>query len=163
MLNSLYFTLNHCQGTAFGNMVVHEEVLQVIQTFRAPPLTLLSVSSSFLSLQVVNMAELVELPISLSILRFRNKILLPSAIIRICCTSPNRCCYPDNVENVKALLEVEVENVKALLKVETWVLLQRQQLLYNGREMRNFEMLSTLDVRDEDFIMIVSNATSRYT
>ncbi|KAM1822580.1 hypothetical protein FF1_024635 [Malus domestica] len=103
------------------------------------------------------MAELVELPISLSILRFRNKILLPSAIIRICCTSPNRCCYPDNVENVKALLEVEVENVKALLKVE------RQQLLYNGREMRNFEMLSTLDVRDEDFIMIVSNATSRYT
>ncbi|KAM1920222.1 hypothetical protein ACFX15_024051 [Malus domestica] len=152
MLNSLYFTLNHCQGTAFGNMVVHEEVLQVIQTFRAPPLTLLSVSSSFLSLQVVNMAELVELPISLSILRFRNKILLPSAIIRICCTSPNRCCYPDNVENVKALLEVE-----------TWVLLQRQQLLYNGREMRNFEMLSTLDVRDEDFIMIVSNATSRYT
>ncbi|XP_050136125.1 protein DNA-DAMAGE INDUCIBLE 1-like [Malus sylvestris] len=64
------------------------------------------------------------------------------------------------VENVKALLEVEVENVKALLKVETWVLLQRQQLLYNGREMRNFEMLSTLDVRDEDFIMIVSNATS---
>ncbi|KAM1822579.1 hypothetical protein FF1_024635 [Malus domestica] len=109
------------------------------------------------------MAELVELPISLSILRFRNKILLPSAIIRICCTSPNRCCYPDNVENVKALLEVEVENVKALLKVETWVLLQRQQLLYNGREMRNFEMLSTLDVRDEDFIMIVSNATSRYT
>ncbi|KAM1373943.1 hypothetical protein ACFX2I_024571 [Malus domestica] len=163
MLNSLYFTLNHCQGTAFGNMVVHEEVLQVIQTFRAHPLTLLSVSSSFLSLQVVNMAELVELPISLSILRFRNKILLPSAIIRICCTSPNRCCYPDNVENVKALLEVEVENVKALLKVETWVLLQRQQLLYNGREMRNFEMLSTLDVRDEDFIMIVSNATSRYT
>ncbi|KAM1373944.1 hypothetical protein ACFX2I_024571 [Malus domestica] len=157
MLNSLYFTLNHCQGTAFGNMVVHEEVLQVIQTFRAHPLTLLSVSSSFLSLQVVNMAELVELPISLSILRFRNKILLPSAIIRICCTSPNRCCYPDNVENVKALLEVEVENVKALLKVE------RQQLLYNGREMRNFEMLSTLDVRDEDFIMIVSNATSRYT
>ncbi|KAM1373945.1 hypothetical protein ACFX2I_024571 [Malus domestica] len=152
MLNSLYFTLNHCQGTAFGNMVVHEEVLQVIQTFRAHPLTLLSVSSSFLSLQVVNMAELVELPISLSILRFRNKILLPSAIIRICCTSPNRCCYPDNVENVKALLEVE-----------TWVLLQRQQLLYNGREMRNFEMLSTLDVRDEDFIMIVSNATSRYT
>ncbi|KAM1060037.1 hypothetical protein ACFX2B_024478 [Malus domestica] len=144
-------------------MVVHEEVLQVIQTFRAPPLTLLSVSSSFLSLQVANMAELVELPISLSILRFRNKILLPSAIIRICCTSPNRCCYPDNVENVKALLEVEVENVKALLKVETWVLLQRQQLLYNGREMRNFEMLSTLGVRDEDFIMIVSNATSRYT
>ncbi|KAM1060036.1 hypothetical protein ACFX2B_024478 [Malus domestica] len=133
-------------------MVVHEEVLQVIQTFRAPPLTLLSVSSSFLSLQVANMAELVELPISLSILRFRNKILLPSAIIRICCTSPNRCCYPDNVENVKALLEVE-----------TWVLLQRQQLLYNGREMRNFEMLSTLGVRDEDFIMIVSNATSRYT
>lgn len=33
MLNSLYFTLNHCQGTGFGNFVVHEEVLRVIQTF----------------------------------------------------------------------------------------------------------------------------------
>ncbi|TQD78671.1 hypothetical protein C1H46_035776 [Malus baccata] len=78
------------KGTAFGNMVVHEEVLRVIQTFRAPPLTLLSVSSSFLSLQVANMAESVELPTSLSILPFRNKVLLPSAIIRIRCTSPNR-------------------------------------------------------------------------
>ncbi|CAN6683924.1 unnamed protein product [Malus baccata var. baccata] len=27
----------------------------------------------------------------------------------------------------------KVENVKALLEVETWVLLQRQQLLYDGR------------------------------
>ncbi|KAM1012041.1 hypothetical protein ACFX2C_047317 [Malus domestica] len=50
-----------------------------------------------------------------------------------------------------------VENVKALLEVE------QQQLLYNGREMRNSEMLSALGVRDEDFIMIVSNAASRYT
>ncbi|TQD79275.1 hypothetical protein C1H46_035183 [Malus baccata] len=66
-----------------------------------------------------------------------------------------------DVENVKALLEVEVENVKALLEVETQVLLQRQQLLYNGREMRNSEMMSALGVRDEDFIMIVSNAASR--
>ncbi|KAM2490881.1 hypothetical protein PS1_047704 [Malus domestica] len=61
------------------------------------------------------------------------------------------------VENVKALLEVEVENVKTLLEVE------RQQLLYNGREVRNSEMLSALGVRDEDFIMFVSNASSRYT
>ncbi|RXH98753.1 hypothetical protein DVH24_011078 [Malus domestica] len=27
----------------------------------------------------------------------------------------------------------KVENAKALLEVETWVLLQRQQLLYDGR------------------------------
>ncbi|TQD79272.1 hypothetical protein C1H46_035180 [Malus baccata] len=70
-------------------MVVHEEVLRVIQMVRAPPLTLLFVSSSFLSLQVANMVESVELPTSLSILPFRNKVLLPSAIIRIRCTSPN--------------------------------------------------------------------------
>ncbi|KAM1220285.1 hypothetical protein ACFX2G_048254 [Malus domestica] len=77
-------------GTAFGNMVVHEEVLRVIQTFRAPPLTFLSVSSSFLSLQVANVAESVELHTTLNILPFRNKVLLPSVIIRIRCTSPNR-------------------------------------------------------------------------
>ncbi|RXI00211.1 hypothetical protein DVH24_037759 [Malus domestica] len=53
-----------------------------------------------------------------------------------------------------------VENVKVLLEVETQVLLQGQQLLYNGREMRNSEMLSALGVRDEDFIVIVSNAAS---
>ncbi|XP_068311041.1 protein DNA-DAMAGE INDUCIBLE 1-like [Pyrus communis] len=51
-----------------------------------------------------------------------------------------------------------VENVKALLEVETRVLLQQQQLLYNGREMRNSEKLSALGVRDEDLIMMVSNA-----
>ncbi|KAM1132555.1 hypothetical protein FF1_046938 [Malus domestica] len=56
-----------------------------------------------------------------------------------------------------------VENVKAMLEVETRVLLQWQQLLYNGREMRNSEMLSAFGVRDEDFIMILSNAASRYT
>ncbi|CAN6559119.1 protein DNA-DAMAGE INDUCIBLE 1-like isoform X2 [Malus sylvestris] len=53
-----------------------------------------------------------------------------------------------------------VENVKALLEVETRVLLQQQQLLYNGREMRNSEKLSALGVRDEDLIMMVSNAAS---
>ncbi|KAH0997770.1 hypothetical protein GBA52_021634 [Prunus armeniaca] len=51
-----------------------------------------------------------------------------------------------------------VENVKALLEVETRVLLQQQQLLYNGREMRNSEKLSALGVKDEDLIMMVSNA-----
>ncbi|KAB2635308.1 receptor-like protein 12 [Pyrus ussuriensis x Pyrus communis] len=100
------------------------------------------------------MVESVELPASLSILPFRNKVLLRSAIIRIRCTSPNRQWTRD-VENVKALLEAEVENVKVLLEVE------QQQLLYNGRAMRNSEMLSALGVRDEDFIMIVSNAASR--
>ncbi|RXI00592.1 hypothetical protein DVH24_000826 [Malus domestica] len=39
------------------------------------------------------MAESVELPTSLGIVPFRNKVLLPSAIIQIRCTSPKRCCY----------------------------------------------------------------------
>ncbi|XP_044476792.1 protein DNA-DAMAGE INDUCIBLE 1-like isoform X2 [Mangifera indica] len=53
-----------------------------------------------------------------------------------------------------------VENVKALLEVETRVSLRQQQLLYNGREMGNAEKLSALGVKDEDLIMMVSNATS---
>ncbi|KAJ4725403.1 DNA damage-inducible protein 1 [Melia azedarach] len=53
-----------------------------------------------------------------------------------------------------------VENVKALLEVETRVPLQQQQLLYNGREMRNAEKLSALGVKDEDLVMMVSNASS---
>lgn len=36
------------------------------------------------------MAESVELPGRLGILPFRNKVLLPGAIIRIRCTSPSR-------------------------------------------------------------------------
>ncbi|KAL6520922.1 ATP-dependent serine protease [Orobanche gracilis] len=36
------------------------------------------------------MAELVELPGRLAILPFRNNVLLPGAVIRIRCTSPNR-------------------------------------------------------------------------
>lgn len=36
------------------------------------------------------MAESVELPSRLGILPFRNKVLLPGAIIRIRCTSPSR-------------------------------------------------------------------------
>ncbi|KAI3419891.1 uncharacterized protein J3R85_013002 [Psidium guajava] len=53
-----------------------------------------------------------------------------------------------------------VENVKALLEVETRVPLQQQQLLYNGREMRNSEKLSALGVKDEDLVMMVSGAAS---
>ncbi|KAL0560864.1 hypothetical protein IC582_001279 [Cucumis melo] len=53
-----------------------------------------------------------------------------------------------------------VENVKALLEVETQVPLQRQQLLYNGKEMKNFEKLSGLGVKDEDLIMMVSAGAS---
>lgn len=53
-----------------------------------------------------------------------------------------------------------VENVKALLEVETQVPLQQQQLLYNGREMENTEKLSALGVKDEDLVMMVSNAAS---
>lgn len=51
-----------------------------------------------------------------------------------------------------------VENVKALLEVETRVPLQQQQLLFNGQEMRNNEKLSALGVKDEDLVMMVSNA-----
>ncbi|KAI7998994.1 Protein DNA-DAMAGE INDUCIBLE 1 [Camellia lanceoleosa] len=47
-----------------------------------------------------------------------------------------------------------VENLKALLEVE------QQQLLYNGKEMRNAEKLSGLGVNDRDLVMIVSHAAS---
>ncbi|PSR85427.1 DNA damage-inducible protein [Actinidia chinensis var. chinensis] len=53
-----------------------------------------------------------------------------------------------------------VENLKALLEVETQVTLQRQQLLFNGKEMRNAEKLSALGVNDGDLIMMVSQASS---
>ncbi|XWS09594.1 hypothetical protein CRYUN_Cryun39dG0003100 [Craigia yunnanensis] len=53
-----------------------------------------------------------------------------------------------------------VENLKALLEVETMVPLQQQQLLYNGREMKNFEKLSALGVKDDDLVMMVSAAAS---
>ncbi|KAK4787783.1 hypothetical protein SAY86_011616 [Trapa natans] len=51
-----------------------------------------------------------------------------------------------------------VENVKALLEVETRVPLQQQQLLFNGKEMKNFEKLSALGVKDEDLVMMVSGS-----
>ncbi|KAJ6293495.1 hypothetical protein OIU78_025465 [Salix suchowensis] len=54
-----------------------------------------------------------------------------------------------------------VENVKALLEVETQVPLQQQKLLYNGREMTNNDKLSALGVKDEDLVMMVSNAAAR--
>ncbi|XP_040989781.1 protein DNA-DAMAGE INDUCIBLE 1 isoform X1 [Juglans microcarpa x Juglans regia] len=53
-----------------------------------------------------------------------------------------------------------VENVKALLEVEISVPLKQQQLLYNGKEMRNFEKLSALGVKDDDLVMMVSTAAS---
>ncbi|KAF3649052.1 putative BTB/POZ domain-containing protein-like [Capsicum annuum] len=54
-----------------------------------------------------------------------------------------------------------VENLKALLEVEkTQVPLQQQQLLYNGREMRNSDKLSALGIGDGDLVMMVSNAAS---
>ncbi|KAJ1390355.1 Ubiquitin-like domain superfamily [Sesbania bispinosa] len=53
-----------------------------------------------------------------------------------------------------------VENVKALLEVETSVPLQQQQLLFNGKEMRNSEKLSALGVKDDDLLMMVSGAAA---
>ena len=40
--------------------------------------------------------------------------------------------------------------------------LQQQQLLYNGKEIRNNEKLSALGVKDEDLVMMVPAAASRY-
>ena len=40
--------------------------------------------------------------------------------------------------------------------------LQQQQLLFNGREIRNSEKLSAVGVKDDDLIMMVSNAASGY-
>ncbi|XP_076882581.1 protein DNA-DAMAGE INDUCIBLE 1-like [Bidens hawaiensis] len=53
-----------------------------------------------------------------------------------------------------------VENLKALLEIESQVPLQQQQLLYNGKEMRNAETLSGLGVADGDLVMMVSNAAA---
>ncbi|GFS31708.1 ubiquitin family protein [Actinidia rufa] len=53
-----------------------------------------------------------------------------------------------------------VENLKALLEVETQVPLQRQQLLFNGKEMSNADKLSALGVNDGDLIMMISQASS---
>ncbi|CAI9088143.1 OLC1v1022392C4 [Oldenlandia corymbosa var. corymbosa] len=48
-----------------------------------------------------------------------------------------------------------VENLKALLEVETRVPLQQQQLLFDGKEMRNSEKLSAIGVNDGDLVMMV--------
>lgn len=53
-----------------------------------------------------------------------------------------------------------VENLKALLEIESQVPLEQQQLLYNGKEMRNAETLSGLGVADGDLVMMVSNAAA---
>ncbi|GJX24548.1 DNA damage-inducible protein 1 [Tanacetum coccineum] len=53
-----------------------------------------------------------------------------------------------------------VENMKALLEIESRVPLQQQQLLYNGKEMRNNETLSGLGVADGDLVMMVSHTSS---
>ncbi|KAL6547041.1 DNA damage-inducible protein 1 [Orobanche minor] len=53
-----------------------------------------------------------------------------------------------------------VENLKALLDVETQVPLQQQQLLYNGREIRNSEKLSAVGVSDGDLVMMLSNTSA---
>eukprot|EP00252_Welwitschia_mirabilis_P024438 TRINITY_DN7254_c0_g2_i1.p1 TRINITY_DN7254_c0_g2~~TRINITY_DN7254_c0_g2_i1.p1 ORF type:complete len:410 (-),score=119.23 TRINITY_DN7254_c0_g2_i1:202-1431(-) len=48
-----------------------------------------------------------------------------------------------------------VENVKALLEVETQVSLQQQQLLHNGKEIRNTDRLNAIGVVEGDLIMMV--------
>ncbi|KAL1332667.1 hypothetical protein HN51_061449 [Arachis hypogaea] len=53
-----------------------------------------------------------------------------------------------------------VENVKALLEVETSVPIQQQQLLFNGKEIRNSDKLSAIGVKDDDLLMMVSGGGS---
>ncbi|KAJ0748474.1 putative Ubiquitin-like domain, peptidase A2A, retrovirus, catalytic, UBA-like superfamily [Helianthus annuus] len=53
-----------------------------------------------------------------------------------------------------------VENLKALLEIESRIPLQQQQLLHNGKEMKNSATLSSLGVVDGDLVMMVSNASS---
>ncbi|KAI3820441.1 hypothetical protein L1987_07988 [Smallanthus sonchifolius] len=53
-----------------------------------------------------------------------------------------------------------VENLKALLEIESRIPLQQQQLLHNGKEMKNSETLSSLGVADGDLVMMVSNTSS---
>lgn len=43
---------------------------------------------------------------------------------------------------------------------QTQVSLQQQQLLYNGKEMRNSEKLGALGVTDGDLVMMVPNTAS---
>lgn len=52
--------------------------------------------------------------------------------------------------------------MRCLLCEQTQVPLQQQQLLFNGKEIRNAEKLSALGVNDGDLVMMVSLATSRY-
>ncbi|KAF3602759.1 hypothetical protein F2Q69_00038551 [Brassica cretica] len=70
----------------------------------------------------------------------------------------------ETVENVKALLEVEVSDLRSLLSLcIANVPIQQQQLLYNGNEMSNSDKLSALGVKDDDLLMMmVSNASSGY-
>lgn len=53
-----------------------------------------------------------------------------------------------------------VENLKALLEVETQVPLNQQQLLFNGKEIRNADKLRAIGVNDGDLVMMVVGATA---
>ena len=68
------------------------------------------------------MAESVELPGRLGILPFRNKVLLPGAIIRIRCTSPSRY-------SLSLSLSLIVQNsIHIFLEVQNFSLLKIQYL-----------------------------------
>ncbi|CAK9148902.1 unnamed protein product [Ilex paraguariensis] len=66
----------------------------------------------------------------------------------------------EQIINIDIDRDESVENLKALLEVETQVELQKQQLLYNGKEMRNTERLSALGVNEGDLVMMVSLSSS---
>ncbi|ERM98550.1 DNA damage-inducible protein 1, partial [Amborella trichopoda] len=52
-----------------------------------------------------------------------------------------------------------VENVKALLEVEIRVPLQQQQLVFNGMEIRNSERLRSVGIGEGDLIMMASTSS----
>ncbi|KAK1291464.1 hypothetical protein QJS10_CPB17g00336 [Acorus calamus] len=56
-----------------------------------------------------------------------------------------------------------VENVKALLEVETSVPLQQQQLLFNGKEIGDSDRLSSIGVRENDMVVMVSRSARTNT
>ncbi|TQE12488.1 hypothetical protein C1H46_001879, partial [Malus baccata] len=84
--------------------------------------------------------------------------------------STKKAAVADPVEPEKVVKAAQEHggNIKLILTTCHYCAMSRhgccfssKKLLNNGREMRNSEMLSALGVRDEDFIMIVSNAIVR--
>ncbi|XP_047315938.1 protein DNA-DAMAGE INDUCIBLE 1 isoform X2 [Impatiens glandulifera] len=66
----------------------------------------------------------------------------------------------ENIITLEVDRDESVENLKALLEVETQVPLNQQQLLFNGKEIRNADKLGAIGVNDGDLVMMVVGATA---